>query len=96
MGLLIDRQQARGIDLRIALGGGERGVAEQLLDRAQIPTACEKMGGEAMAQRMGRRSGGEAQEKAQALEPVLDDAGVERAPRAPRNRGSCLKGEAAR
>ena len=67
MGLLVDCQQARGIDLGIALGGGKRGVAEQLLDRAQTPTPGEKMGCEAVAQRMRRRGRGEAQQKAQAL-----------------------------
>src|SRR5215469_15529115 len=77
MGLLVDRQQTRGIDLRIALGGGERGVAEQLLDGAQIPAAGEKMGCEAVAQRMGRGGGGKAEQQAKMLQPALHDARIE-------------------
>src|SRR5690242_17090331 len=39
-------EQAGGVDGGVALGGGERGVAEQLLDRAQVGAFAQQVGGE--------------------------------------------------
>src|SRR5690606_358547 len=44
----VDPEQRLGIDLGIALGGRQRGMAEQFLDGAQIATACEEMRREAV------------------------------------------------
>ncbi len=52
---VIDREQTRGVDFGVALGGRQRGMAEQLLDRPQIAATGEEMRGERMAQRMRRR-----------------------------------------
>src|SRR5439155_9588735 len=41
--------------VRVALGRGQRRVAEQLLDRAQVRAAIQEMGREGMAERVGRR-----------------------------------------
>ncbi len=42
--------------MRIALGGGERGMAKQFLDRTQIATRRKQVRGEAVAE--GMRRGG--------------------------------------
>jgi hypothetical protein len=43
---VIDGEKMRCVNLGVALRGGERGVAEQLLDRAEIGAAGEEMRGE--------------------------------------------------
>jgi hypothetical protein len=43
MGLVVDVEQLLRVDGRVALRGRERGVAEQLLDRAQVTAAGERM-----------------------------------------------------
>ena len=43
----------------IELGGDHAGVTEQLLDRAQVGTILEQMGGEAVSQGMGREFPGD-------------------------------------
>ena len=78
MGLLIDGQQSGGIHLGVALGGRERGMAQQLLDRAQIAAAGQEMGGEAVAQRMRRGRHRQPEQQAQALQAVLHDARMQR------------------
>ena len=50
MGPVVDFEQASYIDLGIALGRGQRSMAEQFLDGAQIAAAGQKMGGEGMSQ----------------------------------------------
>src|SRR5436190_1533467 len=45
----IDVEQPFGVDRRIDLRSGEGGVAEQLLDRAQVAAAREQMGRKRMA-----------------------------------------------
>ena len=52
----VDRQHLLGIDGGVPLGGRQRGVAEQLLDRAQVAAASEQVGGEAMPQPPARTS----------------------------------------
>src|ERR1044071_3305363 len=52
MGGLVDLQQVLGVDLGVALGGGERGVPQQLLDGPQVAAGPQQVGGEGMAQGM--------------------------------------------
>src|ERR1700730_199521 len=62
----------------INLGRRERGVAQKLLDRAEIAAALQKMRGEGMAQRVRRRGIGKPQRAAQARDRELDDAWAKR------------------
>jgi len=41
--------QVFGIDLGIALRGGEAGVAQQFLDRPEVAAGAKQMGGEGVA-----------------------------------------------
>jgi hypothetical protein len=50
MGPVVDRQQLVDADLGVALGGGEGGMAEQLLDGSQVGAGVEKVSGKGMAQ----------------------------------------------
>jgi len=54
MGLIVDRHELIDADLGVFLGGGEGDMAEEFLDGAQVGAAVEKVGGEGMAQGMGR------------------------------------------
>src|SRR3989454_881135 len=54
VGLAIGLQESLGGDMGVSLRGGEGGMAEQLLDGAQVRPGVEKVGGERMAQRVGR------------------------------------------
>ena len=49
-------------------------MAKEFLDRAQIPAARQKMGGEGVAQRMRRGARGKAERAAQARNRALYDA----------------------
>src|SRR5262245_38803198 len=53
---VIDGEKLRRVNLGVALGGGEGGMPQQLLDRAQVTAAGQQVRGERMAQGM-RRSG---------------------------------------
>ena len=79
MGLGIGGQQAGGVDLGVFLGGGQAGVAQQLLDGAQVGPGPQQVGGEAVAQGVGRGRGGQAEAAAQALDRGLNLTGTERA-----------------
>ena len=59
MRALVDGDELVHLDLGVPLRGRERGVAEQLLDRAQIPARREQVRHEAVAERV-RRSRTEA------------------------------------
>src|SRR5882724_11040189 len=50
LGVLVE--QARGFDGRIDLGGADAGVAEHLLDGAQVSAAAEQVGGERVPQQV--------------------------------------------
>src|SRR4029077_10191739 len=50
VGLEVDLLEAVAGEVRVHLGGGDVGVAEHLLDGAQVATAGEQVGGEAVAQ----------------------------------------------
>jgi len=58
MGRFVDFQQPLGIDPGIDLRGRERGMAEQLLDRAQIAPRVSRWVAKECAQRMRRRTSG--------------------------------------
>src|SRR5436190_20062302 len=64
---VIDREEARRVNLGVALGGREGGMAEQFLDRTQVATAGQKMRGEGMAQGVRRRRLGQTEKQPQLL-----------------------------
>src|SRR5207245_9654508 len=57
--LVVGLHQPVERDVGVALGRGQRGVAEQLLDRAQVRAAVQEVGRTGMAARV-RRDGGAA------------------------------------
>src|SRR3954452_22288473 len=57
MGGSVRVAQACRVDASVDLGGRDRGVAEQLLDRAQVGAAFEQVRGEAVAQGVRRHAG---------------------------------------
>ena len=52
MGLLVEREQLGGVNVRIALCGAEPRVPQEFLDGAQVGTALQEMCGEGVAQRV--------------------------------------------
>ena len=78
MRLVVDLHQPRRIYRGIGLGGRERGMAEQFLDRAQIAAGGEQVGGEAVAQRMRGGVGGQAELEPGALHHLGHQPRVER------------------
>ena len=50
MGLVVDRHQVVDVDVGVALGGAQAGVAEHLLDRAQVGALAQQVRREAVAQ----------------------------------------------
>jgi hypothetical protein len=50
MRILIGGEKPRFIDMRVALGSRQAGMAEQLLNRTQIAAACQQMCGKAVAE----------------------------------------------
>ena len=80
-------QQPLGIDGGVDLRRGQRGVAEQLLDRAQVAAARQQVGGEGVAQRVRRSGLGQAERprnRAMASWMMRGDSGP---PLAPTNSG---------
>ena len=65
MGGFVHRAQPLTADVSVPLGGGEVGVAQQLLHRPQVGAAVEEVGGEGVAQ--GVRVGGRGR-------PAVEDA----------------------
>src|SRR3954453_10420634 len=59
MGGSVRVAKAGRIDASVDLGGRDRGVAEQLLDRAQVGAALEQVRGEAVAQGVWGDTGGQ-------------------------------------
>src|SRR5258708_1270303 len=70
----IGAEQGGGIDLGVALGGAERSVAQQFLDRAQIGAGAQQVGGEGMAQSMRRGAVRQAETASEVLHRRLDMA----------------------
>src|SRR5215472_3894076 len=70
----IGLDQALGVHFGVDLRGRQRGVAEQLLDRAQVAAARQQMRGEGVPQRMRRRRLGQPQGPAQPGHGELDEA----------------------
>jgi len=52
VGLVVDLAPAAVGDVRVQLGGGEVGMAEHLLDAAQVGAALQKVGREGVAEEM--------------------------------------------
>ncbi len=63
MGLPVDGRQVPRVDGGVALGGRQRGVAEQLGDGAQVAAAGQQVGVEAVAERVRRSRGRQAEER---------------------------------
>src|SRR5512146_2277621 len=59
MGGSVRISQTRGVDPSVDLRGRNRGMAEQLLDRAQVGPTFQQVGGEAVPQRVRRDARGE-------------------------------------
>jgi hypothetical protein len=74
----VDFEQPLGVDPGVNLGGRERGVAKQFLDRAQVAAAGQKVGGKGMPQGMWRRAIGQAQRAAQPFHGELNDSRAKR------------------
>ncbi|MNS59333.1 hypothetical protein D3C72_922880 [compost metagenome] len=88
------------VEVGIDLGGGEIGVAQQLLHRPQIAGGLQHVGGEAVAQLVGMNVGIEGLLVAPAVEPLLYRAGrqslpalgdEQRLPLVPRQQGPHLE-----
>ena len=69
MGGAVDLEEPGEVDLGVALGRRERGVAEQLLDGAQVGARGQQVRGEGMAQRVRRRGLGQQQPRFQVRKP---------------------------
>ncbi len=52
MSFIVDIQQMARIDMSVLLGRREAGVAQKLLDRSQVCSPLQEMGGEAVAERV--------------------------------------------
>src|SRR5580692_3310662 len=74
VGGAISADQAFGVDFGINLRGGQRGVAEQFLDRADVAAAGEQVRGEGMPQRVRRCGLRQAERAAQPRHGELDEA----------------------
>src|ERR1700753_281231 len=70
MGVAVDREQPLDLDVGGFLGGRQRRMAEQLLDRPQVGAALQQVGGERVAQRVRMHPPG----KRSLLHPAIEDA----------------------
>ena len=77
MGLIIDLGQMAEIQVGVDLGGGQVGVAQQLLHRPQIAGAFQHMGGKAMTQLVRMNMGRQLLAYAPLGQPDLDGAGCQ-------------------
>src|SRR6202020_1095993 len=78
MRALVNFKQPLAIDAGINLGGRQRSVAEQFLDRRQIAAARQQMGGEGMTQRVRGCAIRQTECAAQSRHGELNDAGLQR------------------
>src|SRR3954451_24885453 len=67
----VDVLQPVGRQVRVELRGGDVGVAEHLLEAAQVAAPGEQMGGKAVAQRMRAHALGEAGARGVALDDLV-------------------------
>ena len=74
MGVTVNVEQVRRVDRGVYLGRRQAGMAEQLLQRAQVGAAAEQMGGEAVAQRMGSHPFADACHRQSSANTVADEA----------------------
>ena len=58
MSVTVDVEQPRGVDRGVDLRRRQAGVTEQFLERAEVGPARQKMGREAVAQRVRRQAVG--------------------------------------
>jgi hypothetical protein len=72
--LIVDRRQMLEIEVRIHLRRGDAGVAEHLLDRAQVARGLQHVRGERMAQHVRMHPCRQALRQAAPLQPQLDHA----------------------
>jgi len=81
MRLVVHLGQVLEVEMGIHLGGGDVGVAQQLLHRAQVAGGLQHVAGEAVAQHVGMQMHPQAATQRQLFQPRLDHA--HRQPRAP-------------
>src|SRR4029077_1833780 len=74
VGVAVIFHEPLGVHRGVDLGGGQGGMAQQLLDRAQIAAARQQMRRERMAQRMRGRGIRQPERAAQPRHRELDDA----------------------
>ena len=90
---LDDASQPVAGDMGVDLGRGDVGVAQHLLDGAQIRPAIQQMGGEGVAQHMGRQAAGvDPGPRCQSLQQLRDPGGGQMAGRAARAEQMAIPG----
>ncbi len=77
VGLIVDGHEVVQRDARVALGGGELGVAEEFLDGAEVGAVAEQVGGVGVTESMGVEAGVAVGEEAVFFDEQLDAAGGE-------------------
>lgn len=77
VGFFVDGDEGFVVDIGVTLGRAEGGVTEEFLNLAQIHAFAEKVGGEAVAQGVGRDGGGKAKQGAHIAERFLRHALIE-------------------
>ena len=79
MGAVVNLHQPCGIDGGVGLGGGQRRVAQQFLDSAQIAACSQQVRGKAVAQGMRRGGGWQAHLRTGIFNHKGDEARIQRA-----------------
>ena len=82
VGGVIGAHELGRADVRVALGGGQPAVAQELLDHAEVRAAIEEMGGEGVPQGVRAHPALDPRGPGRALYEGLHAARGERAPRA--------------
>src|SRR5207253_8176677 len=75
MRLFVHGDQLRVVEVRVLLRGRKRGVAEELLDAAEIGAGVQQMCGKRMAQRVRRHACAKRRSAHVAIEEAADGAG---------------------